>query len=155
VIHLGRDTNKNEDGNPDAFVQNRFKCGEDPDKWCTIHLLISFYKADNERLKITLTGEGDNKKTVFVEKETTANPNTSNSQQFAVSVKGCGGCEVRIEFTEGNTKNIQSSATVALSNLPGPTCTDSDMTGGEGTIGLVNEHDGDLLRPTATPISGE
>jgi hypothetical protein len=95
------------------------------------------------------------KKTVFLTKETTANPNTPNTQQFAVSVKGCGECEVRIEITEGNTKNVQSWASVSLSNLPGPTCTDSDMTGGEGTIGLVNEHDDDILRPTATATSGE
>jgi hypothetical protein len=106
-------------------------------------------------LKITLTGEGDNKKTVFLKKETTANPNTPNTQQFAVSVRGCGECEVRIEITEGNTGNVQSWASVSLSNLPGPTCTDSDITGGEGTIGLVNQHDEDLLRPTATPTSGE
>jgi tetratricopeptide (TPR) repeat protein len=155
VVHIGRIEEKNQDGDPQAFVRKKFNCGSERDKWCTIHFIISFYKADNERLKITLTGEGADKKTVFVEKETTANPNTSNNQQFAVSVKGCGECEVRIEFTEGNTKNIQSSATVSLSNLPGPSCTDSDMTGGEGTIGLVNEHDGDVLRPTATPISGE
>jgi hypothetical protein len=106
-------------------------------------------------LKITLTGEGDNKKTVFLIKETTANSNTPNNQPFAVSVKGCGECEVRIEITEGTTQNVQSWANLSLSNLPGPTCTDSDMTGGEGTIGLVNEHDEDLLRPMATPTSGE
>jgi hypothetical protein len=150
VIHLGRDTNKNEDGNPDAFVQNRFKCGEDPDKWCTIHLLISFYEADNEQLKITLTGEGGNKKTAFLRKETTADPNTSNSQPFAVSVKGCNECELRIEITEGDTKNIQSSASVTLSSLPAPSCTDADITGGEGTIDLVNEQGENIQRPTST-----
>jgi len=150
VIHLGRDTNKNEDGNPDAFVQNRFKCGEDPDKWCTIHLLISFYKADNEQLKITLTGEGGNKKTAFLRRETTADPNTSNSQPFAVSVKGCNECELRIEITEGDTKNIQSSASVTLSSLPAPSCTDADITGGEGTIDLVNEQGENIQRPAST-----
>ena len=155
VVHIGRNEEINQDGDPKAFVRKKFICGSERDKWCTIHFVISFYKADNERLKITLTGEGDNKKTVFLKKETTANPNTPNTQQFAVSVKGCGECEVRIEITEGNTKNVQSWASVSLSNLPGPTCTDSDMTGGEGTIGLVNEHDEDLLRPTATPTSGE
>jgi len=155
VVHIGRNEEINQDGDPKAFVRKKFICGSERDKWCTIHFVISFYKADNERLKITLTGEGDNKKTVFLEKETTANPNTPNTQQFAVSVKGCGECEVRIEITEGNTGNVQSWTSVSLSNLPGPTCTDSDMTGGEGTIGLVNEHDEDLLRPTATPTSGE
>jgi protein O-mannosyl-transferase len=155
VVHIGRNEEKNQDGDPKAFVRKKFICGSERDKWCTIHFVISFYKADNERLKITLTGEGDNKKTVFLKKETTANPNTPNTQQFAVSVRGCGECEVRIEITEGNTGNVQSWTSVSLSNLPGPTCTDSDMTGGEGTIGLVNEHDEDLLRPTATPTSGE
>ena len=146
VAHLGR--NKDKDGDPESFVRQKFKCGKEHDKWCTIHLVISFYKADNERLKITLTGEGDNKKTVFLKKETTADPNTSNSQQFAVSVKGCQECEVRIEITEGDTKNIQSWASVTLSNLPGPLCTDTDMTGGEGTIDLVNEQGEDIPRPT-------
>jgi hypothetical protein len=111
-------------------------------------LVISFYKADNERLKITLTGEGDNKRTVFLKKETTADPITSNSQQFAVSVRGCKERELRIEITEGDTKNIQSWASVSLSNLPGPLCTDTDMTGGEGTIDLVNEQGEDIPRPT-------
>ena len=137
VAHLGRD--KGKDGDPESFVRQKFKCGKEQDKWCTIHLVISFYKADNERLQITLTGEGDNKKTVFLKKETTTDPNTSKSQQFAVSVKGCNECELRIEITEGDTKNIQSSASVTLSNLPGPSCTDADMTSGEGTIDLVNE----------------
>ena len=155
VIHLGRDTNKNEDGNPGAFVQNRFKCGGDSDKWCTIHLLISFYEADNERLKITLTGEGGNKKTVFLRKETTADPKTSNSQPFAVSVKGCNACEVRIEMTEGDKKNIQSSASVTLSSLPAPSCTDADMTGGEGTVDLVNDRGEVFPRPTPTSTGGE
>jgi len=155
VVHLGRNKDKGKDGDPESYVRQKFKCGREHDKWCTIHLIISFYKADNERLKITLTGEGGNKKTVFLKKETTTDPNTSNNQQFAVSVKGCGECEVRIEITEGNTKNVQSWASVSFSNLPGPSCTDTDMTGGEGTIGLVNEHDEDILRPTATPTSGD
>jgi protein O-mannosyl-transferase len=137
VAHLGR--NKDKDGDPESYVRQKFKCGNEHDKWCTIHLLISFYKADNERLKLTLTGEGDNKKTVFLKKETTAEPNTSKSQPFAVSVKGCNECELRIEITEGDTKNIQSWASVTLSNQPGPSCTDTDMTAGEGTVGLVNE----------------
>jgi len=118
-------------------------------------LVISFYKADNERLKITLTGEGDNKKTVFLKKETTVDPNTSNSQQFAVSVRGCNECEVRIAITEGDTENIQPWASVTISNLPGPLCTDTDMTGGEGTIDLVNEQGEDIPRPTAAPTLGE
>jgi tetratricopeptide (TPR) repeat protein len=154
VVHLGRNEDKKQDGDPKAFVQKKFICGNEHDKWCTIHFVISFYKADNERLKITLTGEGDNKKTVFLEKETTADPNTSNSQPFAVSVKGCGECEVRIEITEGDTKNIQSWASVTLSN-PGSLCTDTDMTGGEGTIDLVNEQSEDIPRPTATSTAGE
>jgi protein O-mannosyl-transferase len=155
VVHLGRNEDKKQDGDPESFVRKKFTCGKERDKWCTIHFVISFYKADNERLKITLTGEGDNKKTVFLKKETTADPNTSNSQQFAVSVKGCGECEVRIEITEGDTKNVQSWASVTLSNLPGPLCTDTDMTGGEGTIDLVNEQGKDIPRPTATPTPGE
>ena len=120
VVHIGRNSEKNQDGDPEAFVRKKFVCGTEHDKWCTIHFVISFYKADNERLKMTLSGEGGNKKTVFLKKETTANPNTPNTLQFAISVKGCGECEVRIEITEGNTRNIQSSATVSLSNLPGP-----------------------------------
>jgi tetratricopeptide (TPR) repeat protein len=155
VVHLGRNEDKKQDGDPESFVRKKFRCGNEHDRWCTIHFVISFYKADNERLKITLTGAGDNKKTVFLKKETTADPNTSNSQRFAVSVKGCNECEVRIEITEGNTKNIQSWATVTLSNLPGPSCTDTDMTGGEGTIDLVNEQGEDIPRPTATPTRGE
>jgi tetratricopeptide (TPR) repeat protein len=155
VIHLGRNQDKKMDGDPESFVRTKLKCGNEHDKWCTIHLVISFYKADSERLKITLTGEADNKKTVFLEKETTTDPNTSNSQQFTVSVKGCGQCEVRIEITEGDTKNIQSWASVSLSNLPGPLCTDTDMTGGEGTIDLVNEQGEDIPRPTSTPTAGE
>ena len=151
VAHLGRNRDKKKDGDPEAFVRQKFKCGREPDKWCTIHLVISFYKADNERLKITLTGEGDNKKTVFLKKETTADPNTANSQQFAVSVKGCKECVLRIEITEGDTKNIQSWASVTLSNLPGPSCTDTDMTGGDGTIDLVNEQGEDILRPSPMP----
>jgi protein O-mannosyl-transferase len=139
VVHLGRNKHKNKDGNPESYVRQKLKCGNEHDKWCTIHLLISFYKADNERLKLTLTGEGDNKKTVFLKKETTAEPNTSKSQPFAVSVKGCNECELRIEITEGDTKNIQSWASVTLSNQPGPSCTDTDMTAGEGAVGLVNE----------------
>jgi len=148
VVHLGRNQDRNMDGDRESFVRKKFKCGNKHDKWCTIHFIISFYKADNERLKITLTGEGDNKKIVFLKKETTADPNISNSQQFAVSVKGCGECEVRIEITEGDTKNIQSWASVTLSNLPGPLCTDTDMTGGEGTIDLVNERGENIPRPT-------
>jgi tetratricopeptide (TPR) repeat protein len=148
VAHLGR--NKEKDGDPESYVQQKFKCGTEHDKWCTIHLVISFYKADHERLKITLTGEGDNKKTVFLKKETTTDPNASNSQQFAVSVKGCNERELRIEITEGDTKNIQSWASVDLSNLPGPSCADTDMTGGEGTIDLVNEQGDDIPRPTPT-----
>jgi len=148
VVHLGRNQDKKMDGDPESFVRKKFKCGNEHDKWCTIHFIISFYKADNERLKITLTGEGDNKKTVFLKKETTADPNTSNSQQFAVSVRGCGDCEVRIEITEGDTKNIQSWAGVTLSNLPGPSCTNTDMTSGEGTIDLVNERGENIPRPT-------
>jgi protein O-mannosyl-transferase len=156
VIHLGRNQDKKMDGDPESFVRTKFKCGNEHDKWCTIHLVISFYKADNERLKITLTGEADNKKTVFLKKETTADPNTSNSQQFAVSVKGCGECEVRIEITEGDTKNIQSSASVSLSSLPGPSCNNTDMTGGgEGAIGLVNEQGEDIPRPTQMSTSGK
>jgi tetratricopeptide (TPR) repeat protein len=154
VVHLGRDEDKKKDGDPESFVERTFTCGKEHDKWCTIHLVISFYKADNERLKITLTGEGDNKKTVFLKKETTADPNTSNSQQFAVSVRGCNECEVRIEITEGDTENIQSWASVTLSNLPGPLCTDTDMTGGEGTIDLVNEQGDNIPRPTAAPTPG-
>jgi tetratricopeptide (TPR) repeat protein len=154
VVHLGRNEEKKRDGDPESFVEKKFTCGKEDDKWCTIHLVISFYKADNERLKITLTGEGDNKKTVFLKKETTTDPNTSNSQQFAVSVRGCNECEVRIEITEGDTENIQSSARVTLSNLPGPLCTDTDMTGGEGTIDLVNEQGEDIPRPTAAPTPG-
>ena len=154
VVHLGRNKDKKKDGDPESFVRQKFKCGKEHDKWCTIHLVISFYKADNERLKITLTGEGDNKKTVFLKKETTADPNTSNSQQFAVSVKGCKECELRIEITEGDTKNIQSWASVTLSNLPGPLSTDTDMTGGEGTIDLVNEQGEDIPRPTLTSTPG-
>jgi protein O-mannosyl-transferase len=155
VVHLGRNEDKKQDGDPEAFVRKKFTCGNEHDKWCTIHFGISFYKADNERLKITLTGETDNKKTVFLKKETTADPNTSKSQQFAVSVKGCGKCEVRIEITEGDTKNIQSWASVTLSNLSAPLCTDTDMTGGEGTIDLVNEQGEDIPRATATPTPGE
>ena len=155
VVHIGRNEEINHDGDPKAFVRKEFKCGSERDKWCTIHFVVSFYKADNERLKITLTGQGDDKKTVFLKKGTTANPNTPSTQPFAVSVKGCGECEVRIEITEGNTRNVQSWASVTLSNLPGPTCTDRDMTGGDGAIDLVNEHDEDFLRPTATPTSGE
>jgi tetratricopeptide (TPR) repeat protein len=155
VVYLGRNQDKKIDGDPESFVRRKFKCGNEHDKWCTIHLVISFYKADNERLKITLTGEGDNKKTVFLKKETTTDPNTSNSQQFAVSVKGCDECELRIEITEGDTKNIQSWASVTLSNLPGPLCTDTDMTGGEGTIDLANEQGEDILRPTPTPTPAE
>jgi tetratricopeptide (TPR) repeat protein len=155
LVHLGRNEEKKQDGDPDSFVEKTFTCGKEHDKWCTIHLVISFYKADNERLKITLTGEGDNKKTVFLKKETTADPNTSNSQQFAVSVRGCNECEVRIAITEGDTENIQSWASVTLSNLPGPLCTDTDMTGGEGTIDLVNEQGEDIPRPTAAPAPGE
>jgi hypothetical protein len=155
VAHLGRNEDKKKDGDPQSFVERTFTCGKEHDKWCTIHLVISFYKADNERLKITLTGEGDSKKTVFLKKETTADPNTSNSQQFAVSVRGCNECEVRIAITEGDTENIQSWASVTLSNLPGPICTDTDMTGGEGTIDLVNEQGEDIPRPTATPTPGE
>jgi tetratricopeptide (TPR) repeat protein len=154
VVHLGRNKDKKKDGDPESFVRQKFKCGKEHDKWCTIHLVISFYKADNERLKITLTGEGDNKKTVFLKKETTADPNTSNSQQFAVSVKGCKECELRIEITEGDTKNIQSWASVTLSNLPGPLSTDTDVTGGEGTIDLVNEQGEDIPRPTLTSTPG-
>jgi hypothetical protein len=148
VAHLGR--NKEKDGDPESYVRQKFKCGTEHDKSCTVYLVISFYKADNERLKITLTGEGDNKKTVFLKKETTTDPNASNSQQFAVSVKGCNECAVRIEITEGDTKNIQSSASVTLSNLPGPSCTDADMTGGEGTIDLVNDLGDDIPRPSPT-----
>ena len=74
VVHLGRNEDKKQDGDPKAFVQKKFICGNEHDKWCTIRFVISFYKADNERLKITLTGEGDNKKTVFLKKETTADP---------------------------------------------------------------------------------
>jgi tetratricopeptide (TPR) repeat protein len=154
IVHIGRNEDKRQDGDPESFVRKKFICGKEHDKWCTIHFVISFYKADNERLKIALTGEGDNKKTVFLKKETTADPNTSNSQQFAVSVKGCGECEVRIEITEGDTKNIQSWASVTLSN-PGPLCTNADMTGGEGTINLVNEQGEDIPRLTATPTAGE
>jgi tetratricopeptide (TPR) repeat protein len=139
VVHLGHSNEKNKDGDPESYVRQKFKCGKEHDKWCTIHLVISFYKADNERLKITLTGEGNNKKTVFLKKETTADPNTVNSQPFALSVKGCQECELRIEITEGDTKNIQSWASVTLSNQPGPSCTDTDITGGEGPIDLVNE----------------
>jgi hypothetical protein len=113
-------------------------------------LLISFYRADNERLKITLTGEGDNKKSVFLNKETTIDPNTPRNQRFAVSVKGCNECELRIEITEGDTKNIQSSASVVLSNLPGPSSTDGDMTGGEDTIDLVDEQGENIQRPAST-----
>ena len=120
VAHLGRNEDKKKDGDPESFVERKFTCGKEHDRWCTIHLVISFYKADNERLKITLTGEGDTKKTVFLKKETTADPNTSNSQQFAVSVRGCKECEVRIQITEGDTENIQSWASVTISNLPGP-----------------------------------
>ncbi len=155
VAHLGRSKERNKDGDPESFVRQKFKCGKEHDKWCTIHLVISFYKADNERLKITLTGEGDNKKTVFLKKETTADPNTSNSQQFAVSVRGCEECAVRIEITEGDRKNIQSSTSVTLSSQPGPLCTDTDLTGGEGTIDLVNEQGEDIPRPTPTPTPGE
>src|SRR4029077_16008893 len=89
VAHLGRHEAAKQDGDPESVVERKFTCGKEHDKWCTIHLVISFYKADNERLKITLTGEGDNKRTVFLKKETTADLNTSNSQQFAVSVRGC------------------------------------------------------------------
>ncbi|MEP6699488.1 MAG: hypothetical protein ABJB09_07140, partial [Verrucomicrobiota bacterium] len=91
VAHLGR--NKEKDGDPESYIRQKLKCGNERDKWCTIHFLISFYKADNERLKITLTGDEDNKKTVFLKNETTTDPNTANSQQFAVSVKGCNDCE--------------------------------------------------------------
>ena len=143
-VHIGRDNDRNKDGDPGSSVRTKVACGNEQDKWCTIHLAISFYEADNEWLKITLTGEGDNKKTVFLKKGTMADPNTLNSQQFAVSVKGCTECEVKIEVTEGDTKNIQSSASVVLSNLPGPSCTDADMTSGEGTIGLVNEQGKDI-----------
>jgi hypothetical protein len=154
VVHLGRNEDEKKDGDPESFVEKKFTCGKEHDKWCTIHLVISFYKADNEQLKITVTGEGDNKKTVFLKKETTADPNTLNSQQFAVSVRGCNECEVRIQITEGDTENIQSWASVTLSNLPGPLCTDTDMTGGEGTIDLVNEQGEDIPRPTAViPVS--
>jgi tetratricopeptide (TPR) repeat protein len=154
VAHLGRNEDKKKDGDPESFVEKKFTCGKEHDTWCTMHLVISFYKADNERLKITVTGEGDNKKTVFLKKETTADPNTSNSQQFAVSVRGCNECEVRIEITEGDTENIQSWASVTLSNLPGPLCTDTDMTGGKGTIDLVNEQGEDIPRPTTViPVS--
>jgi hypothetical protein len=153
VVHLGRDNDKKKDGDPESFVRKRFSCGENHDKWCTIHLLISFYKADNERLKITLTGEGNNKKTVFLKKQTTTDPNTSNTQPFAVSVKGCGDCQVRIEFTEGDTKNIQSWATFSLSSLRSPSCTDTDMTGGEGTVDLVNEQKEDVPQSVPTPAS--
>ena len=155
VAHLGRNEDTKKDGDPESFVERKFTCGKEHDRWCTIHLVISFYKADNERLKITLTGEGDNQKTVFLKKETTADPNTSNSQQFAVSVRGCNECEVRIAITEGDTENIQSWASVTISNLPGPLCTDTDMTGGEGTIDLVNEQGEDIPRPTAAPTPGE
>ena len=154
VAHLGRNKER-KDGDPESYVRQKFKCGTEHDKWCTIHLVISFYKADNERLKITLAGEGDNKKTIFLKKETTADPNTSNSQQFAVSVRGCQECAVRIEITEGERKNIQSSTSVILSSQPGPLCTDTDLTGGEGTIDLVNEQGEDIPRPTPTPTPGE
>jgi len=155
AVHIGRSMDKKKDGDPESYVRQKFKCGTEHDKWCTIHLIISFYRADNERLKITLTGEGDNKKTVFLKKETTADPNASNSQQFDVSVKGCQECEVRIEITEGDTKNIQSWASVTLSNLHGPLCTDADMTGGEGASDLVNEQGEDIPRPTRTSTRGK
>jgi tetratricopeptide (TPR) repeat protein len=155
VLHIGHDNDRNKDGDPESSVRKVFSCGNDKDKWCTVNLLISFYKADNEQLKITLSGEGNNKKTVFLKQETTTDPNTSNTQPFAVSVKGCGECEVKIWITEGDTKNIQSWARVTLSNLSGPLCTDTDMTSGEGTIDLVNEQGQDIPRPGPTPTPGE
>ncbi|HEY8669601.1 MAG TPA: hypothetical protein VIL63_02070, partial [Terriglobales bacterium] len=60
----------------------------------------------------------------------------------------CQECAVKIEITEGDTKDVQSWASVTLSNLPGPSCTDTDMTGGEGTIDLVNEQGENIPRPT-------
>jgi len=153
VAQLGR--NKDKDGDPESSVRQKFRCGKEHDKWCTVHLVISFYKADNERLKISLNGEGNNKKIVFLKEGTTSDPNISNSQQFALSVKGCTEDEVKIAITEGDTKNIQSWASVALSNLPGPVCTDIDMTGGEGAIDLVNEQGEDIPRPTRTSTRGE
>jgi tetratricopeptide (TPR) repeat protein len=155
VVHLGRDNDRNQDGDPESSVRKTFSCGNEKDKWCTVNLLISFYKADNERLKITLTGQGNDKKTVLLKQETTTDPNTSNTQPFAVSVKGCNECELRIEITEGDTKNIQSWATVSLSSLRGPSCTDTDMTGGEGTVGLVNEQNQDVQQSVPTPASAE
>jgi tetratricopeptide (TPR) repeat protein len=150
VVHLGHSEEKKKDGNPESYVQQKFKCGKGHDKWCTIHLVISFYRADNERLKITLTGEGDNKKSVFLDKETTNDPITPKPQRFAVSVKGCNECELRIEITEGDTKNIQSSASIVVSNRPPPSPTDGDMTGGEDTIDLVNEQGENIQRPAST-----
>jgi hypothetical protein len=144
-VHIGRDNDRNKDGDPGSSVRTKVACGNEQNKWCTIHLVISFYEADNEWLKITLTSQGDNKKTVFLKKGTTADPNTLNSQQFAVSVKGCTECEVTIQVTEGDTKNIQSWANVTP---PGSSCTDTDMTGGEGTIDLVNEQGEDIPRPS-------
>jgi tetratricopeptide (TPR) repeat protein len=150
VVYLGHSEEKKKDGNPESYVRQKFKCGNEHDKWCTIHLVISFYRADNERLKITLTSEGDNKKSVFLNKETTIDPNTPKPQRFAVSVKGCNECELRIEITEGDTKNIQSSASIALSNIAGPSCTDGDITGGEDTIDLVNEQGQNVQRRGST-----
>jgi protein O-mannosyl-transferase len=142
VAHLGR--NNNQDGDPQSFVRQKFRCGNDPDKWCTIQLLISFYKTDNESLKITLSGEAGFNKTVYLKTETTADPNIPKPERFGVSVKGCTAGEVKVEITEGDTKNIQSHASVALPNPPGPMCTDTDMTGGEGASHLVSEHAADL-----------
>jgi hypothetical protein len=70
-------------------------------------------------------------------------------------VKGCKECEVKIEITEGGTKNIQSWASISLSNPALPLCTDTDMTGGEDTIDLVNEENKDIPRPSRTSISTE
>jgi tetratricopeptide (TPR) repeat protein len=50
VVHIGRNEEINQ-ADPKAFV--RKKLAEERDGRCTIHFVISFAKADNERLKIT------------------------------------------------------------------------------------------------------
>jgi hypothetical protein len=133
--HLGQ--NEKKDGDPHSFVEKKIKCGTGGE-WCTTELLIGFYQADEEWLKLTLTGADGNSTSVFVKDPTNATKpfGELNSRAFTVSTKGCKECTIKAEIVKtakSKSNNIKSIARIGI-HSSFPICTEKSAMNVEGKL---------------------
>jgi len=145
-VDLGRKPDHRPDGDPASYAEKKVKCGDDKDQWCTVTLVIGFYREDEERLKITHTGSDGQKHEAFLEGPTdTIHKDNPGTHEYTVSVKGCSQCTIRVEIVESAKSKKPNTQSFAHAKIATLRCTEKDRTNVEGR--LVNEKGERLPRP--------